>query len=56
MLILADLDDLEFVVAAGIEQPALPRALCRGGFAAYRPFLAPLVDLRNVAKAFDPVG
>src|ERR1019366_1731616 len=58
MLVPADLYDLEFVVAAGIEQPTLPRAVAwsRGlRLIALVTFVAPLVDLRNVAETFDPI-
>src|ERR1700719_2550387 len=55
MLILADLDNLELVIAAGIEQPALPDAGTR------RPlllvaFALAVVNLGNVAETFDPLG
>src|SRR5258708_2163238 len=55
VLVRTDLHDLEFVIASGIEQPALPCAGARRDdllLVALRP---PLVDLGNVAEAFNTV-
>src|SRR5258708_2795011 len=56
MLILADLDNLEFIIAPGIEQPALPYAGTRRPLRLVAPLAAAVVNFRNVAEAFDPVG
>src|SRR4029077_11274974 len=45
MLILADLDNLEFIIAAGIEQPALPDAGTRRALRLIAALAAAVVDL-----------
>ncbi len=56
MLIQADLDNLKFIIAAGIEQPALPDAGARRALRLIAALAAAIVDLRNVAETFDPLG
>src|SRR5260370_15712811 len=55
VLISTDLHDLEFVIASGIEQPALPRAGARRHNLLLIALGTPLIDLGNVAETFNAV-
>src|SRR6266853_27634 len=55
VLVRTDLHDLEFVIASGIEQPALPRAGARRHNLLLIALGTPLIDLGNVAETFNAV-
>src|SRR5882762_1509367 len=55
MLVGIDFYNLEFVFPAGVQQPALPRARARPRSLRLIALGAPLVDLGDMAKTFDPV-